>query len=95
MVGIVDVDSQSRAVSSGDAARAEEHRFAGFGLEEVGVEVFDAPVEVIEGSEGGGFAEESDDGGHWEGEEAEEDVDEAVVGLREDHAVVLAVDEEG
>ncbi|ONK62352.1 uncharacterized protein A4U43_C07F3000 [Asparagus officinalis] len=90
---VVDINLQALAFSSGDAPRMEEHRFAGRRLEESGIEVGDAGVEAIEGAEGGLVVEEADDGGHGESEEAEEDVDEAVVGLGEDYAVADPLDD--
>lgn len=95
MVGIVNIDRQALASGAGDAAWTEEHGLVGGGLEELGIEVVDALVEVVEGAEGGGLVEEADDGGHGEGEEAEEDVHETVVGLGEDHAIAVLVDEQG
>lgn len=95
MVGIVDIDRQALASGAGDAAGAEEHGLTGGGVEELGIEVVDALVQAVEGAEGGAIVEEADDGGHGEGEEAEKDVDEPVVGLGEDHAVAVLVDKEG
>lgn len=71
----------------------EDHGFTGDGVEVDRIKALSAGVELIDGTKQGAVAEEVDDGTKRESEEAEEHVDEVLIGLGEDDAVALLVDE--
>ncbi len=63
-------------------------------MEVVGAEILHALVQLVEASDLRLPAEEADDGAERQREEAEEDVDEVLVGLRGQHPAPLLVDEQ-
>ena len=74
--------------------RAEERVLGGAGLHVGGVELVDAGVEVADAADHGVLADELDGGGDGQREEGEEEVDDFLARLGEQHPLRLPVDEE-
>jgi hypothetical protein len=79
-------------MAGGSVERFQKHRLAGLGLEEVRAEILHALVHLVKAPHLRLFAENANDGAERQGEEAEEDVDELLVGLCKQHLLLVLVD---
>lgn len=74
--------------------RFQKHRLASTGLEVLQVEVLHALVQLVETTQLRLLIQQADDGAERHGEEAEEHVDELLVGLSKEHLLLLFVHEQ-
>ena len=93
-IGVIDVDLESTAMAGSRIERFQKHRLASLGLEVLGAEILDTLVQLVKAPHLRLLAQKTNDGAERHGEEAEEDINELLVGFCKQHLLLLLVNKQ-